>query len=98
MAATVSASVLGKHKSVVRAAPLSAVNDTLTVNHGLGASPDQIVATLRTIRSVVSTGVPGLICLSWDATAAVFSLPAVNAAGAVSDWDVVCEVTHSVAR
>lgn len=102
MPATVSATVLGKHKSVVRATPVSTAGassiDVLTVNHGLGASPDQIVTLLRTIRAIASTGLPGLVCRSWDATAVIFALPVSDAGAVAADFDVVCEVTHSTVR
>lgn len=102
MAATINATVLGKRKSVVRATPASTAGPTsievLTVNHGLGASPDQIVTQLRTIGAVVSTGVPGLVLQSWDATRAIFTQPVVNAGAVNAQYDIVLEATHSIVR
>lgn len=102
MPATVNATLLGKNKSVVRATTASTAGatsvDVLTVNHGIGASPDQIVTACRTIRAVVSTGTPALILDSWDATVATFRLPAVNAGAAAADFDIVFERTHSIVR
>lgn len=102
MAVTVSATALGKNKSVVRAQGVSTAGATsievLTVNHGLGASPDTITTLLRTINAVVSTGTPALVCVSWSATAAVFHLPVVNAGAVNAQFDIVLQRTHSIVK
>jgi hypothetical protein len=102
MAVSVSATVLGHLTSLVRSTPVSTAGATsievLTVNHGLGVSPDVIMSQLRTINAVVSTGIPSLVLRSWNASIAIFEQPVVNAGAVNAQYDILCQKVHSIAE
>lgn len=103
MPATVNMTVLGRNKAVARATSMSTAGassiDVLTLNHGLGVTPDIVYcATPRTIRAVASTGTPQPVLRSYNATQAIFELPVVNGAACAGDWDFVVERTHTIVR
>lgn len=104
MAQTVSATVNGRLTSRVAAAlmcqPALASLDVLTVVHGLGISPTQVYATIRSqIVSDLSFGTPALSVRSWNASQAIIDLLSPSqATGAKASVliDVWCEVTATI--
>jgi len=101
MPQTVTATVLGSHKSVAQAAGVSNANtttslDVLTVAHGLGASPYLVYAVLRSVVTNTSGGPPNLAVRSWNASQVILDFPPGNGAGALAaQFDVICEYSWS---
>jgi hypothetical protein len=102
MPSTVTATRLGKNKSVARAAPMSTAGptsiDVMTVNHLLGVTPDDISVVPRTVRVALSGGTPQPVLVSYSATQAIFHLPSLDGGASGGDFDVVIERTHSFVR
>ena len=102
MVVSATATKLGKRVSAARGVGVSTAGptstDVLTVNHGLGASPDRFTVTPRSIVAVVSTGTPALYLRSWNASVAVFDVPAINAGAVAAQFDIICEKIHSLVK
>lgn len=105
MPVTVAASqILGRSSNVVKAtaqvlstAGVSSV-DTLTINHGLGITPDTITIQPRSVISTASGGTPQLQIQSYDATRVVAALPALDGAAVRASFDVTIAATHTRVR
>lgn len=104
MPQTVTSTKLGTFKSIVRAAGVSNANgstslDVLTVAHNLGACPDIIRSVLRCVHAATSFGSPNLALRSWDASQALFDFPPGPGAGVYrAQFDVICEIAHSLTK
>lgn len=104
MPQTVSSTLIGTYKSIVRSAFVCNANtttslDVLTVAHQLGACPDIITPVLRSVTTNTSGGAPNLAVRSWNASQVILDFPAGNGAGVVvADFDIVSEVAHSLTR
>ncbi len=91
--------LLGRNQSRVTAQTVStapASLETVTINHGLGKTPDKVRAILRCIRAAIS-GQPVAVYLSANASVAQLAIRSENS-DAISDWDFDCEVVHTVVR
>lgn len=101
MVATVSATLLGTFKSIVRATlacNLAAASmDTITVAHQLGACPDIMYAVLRSNVAMVSGNPVAASLRSWNASQVIFDFQSTGTAGAAL-FDIVSEITHSIVR
>ena len=102
MPATVTAVLMGKNSSAVRgqiACSAGATSlDVLTVNHGLGQTPQKITQNLRTINTNASGAGGPLVLLSYNATAALFMLPLAGSTATAATYDIVFERAHSLVR
>ena len=103
MTVTVDAAVLGTFKSIARATQLSAAaanSETLILNHGLGVSPEIVTVQARNVvaPAVLSLGLPICTVDSWDATAVTITMEADQNVDTAVQYDVVCEVEHSLVR
>lgn len=99
MPISVNAQPLGRFQSRVTAQTVStspASLEVVTVNHGLGRTPDKCRPILRCIRASISS-YPDMVYLQANASVALFlassGLGQVNA-----DWDFDCEVVHTMVR
>lgn len=99
MAVSIAATKSGTHRSRASAGLSTAGAasiDVLSVYHGLGKSPDDVRATLRSVISAPSSP-PQLAVASWNASVATIHL--VSQYGAQeANVDVVCEITHSLVK
>lgn len=104
MPQTVTATLLSTYRSVARAAGVSNANattsvDVLTVAHRLGASPDFVYTVLRSVVVSPSAGYPNLAVRSYDASQVILDFPNGNGAtDFAAQFDVICEVTHSIVK
>ncbi len=101
MTATVSATLLGTYKSIVRATlfcNLAAVSmDTITVAHQLGVCPDIMFAVLRSDITMISGNPVVALLRSWNASQVIFDAQSTGTAGGAL-FDIVSELTHSIVR
>ena len=104
MNATVSGTLLGTFKSIVRSVTVCAEaltsQDRITVAHQLGVCPDIMLAVLR---SNIAAGQSSLNLYSmavraWDASQVIFDSPAAGAGARGAIFDFICELTWSPAR
>ncbi len=104
MPQSLTATSLGHLKSRVAAAALSNANattslDTLTVNHGLNASPTYVYLTPRSVSLAgLSFGPPMAYVRSWNASIILVGLHPSSVAAVAENMlvDVVAEVVHSI--
>lgn len=102
MAVTYSSTLLGKYTSVLSASLASsagAASETITLVHGLGASPHFIAPYLRSTTTGASAP-PIAQVTSWNASVATI---VVSGGGAyqlaqVSSWDIVAQVIHTLVQ
>lgn len=106
MPQTLTSTKIGTFKSIVRGAGVSNAGatslDVLTIAHNLGACPDIIESVLRSVVSTYSYGNPGLCLRSWDASQAIFDFPLQDGDGgagtSAAQFDVICEISHSLTK
>jgi hypothetical protein len=92
---------LGRNQSRVSAVTVtSAANsfETVLVNHGLGKTPDKVRAILRCLRSAISAGPGDPIFLSANASTALLQFNESTAGALAADYDIDCEIIHTVVR
>jgi len=91
---------LGRNQSRVTAqlvtAPVSSL-ETVLVNHGLGKTPDKVRAILRCLRTAISLGAGDAIFVSANASTALLHFTG-QLTTTVADWDIDCEIIHTVVR
>lgn len=103
MAVSASSTLLGTLQSIARAVAMSTAGatsiDVLTVNHGLGASPDKVIPVIRSVTAVASAG-QGIqaVAVSWNASTATIHLPAAHNGAVEANIDVICEIVHSLVK
>lgn len=101
MVATVSATLLGTYKSIVRATLVcnlaAASMDTITVAHRLGVCPDIVFAVLRSDITMISGNPVVALLRSFDASQVIFDFQSTGTAGGAL-FDIVSELAHSIVR
>ena len=104
MTATVSGTLLGTFKSIVRGvlvcSEAAASNDVITVAHQLGVCPDIMLAVLRSAlaNGQSSFGISTMAVRSWNASQVIFEAPIVGAGARGARFAFICELTWSAAR
>ena len=104
MTATVSGTLLGTFKSIVRdvlvCAEALTSQDTITVAHQLGVCPDIMLAVLRSnvAAGQSSINIYSMAVRSWNASQAIFDTAAAGAGARGARFDFICELTWSAAR
>ncbi len=101
MVATVSSTLLGTYKTIIRATlfcnTAAASQDTITVAHQLGTCPDIMFAVLRSDITMVSGNPCVALLRSWNSSQMIFDCQNTGVAtGAL--FDLIAEVTHSIVR
>lgn len=98
-ALTVTMTKLGANQAIARAVPLSSTPtsiDFVTLNHGLGRTPQKVAAHLRSLVSGASAGAPIIMIDTYDQTKIIIRLSADNGASPVVTFDVHADLVHSI--
>lgn len=103
MTTSFTATNLGVNKAIARSVPMSTAGltslDVLTLNHGLGATPDTCLATPVSVVGTPSGGALALILQARGATTVTWALMAGTGVGnTVGNFDIIVERTHSMTR
>lgn len=102
MAVTYSATLQGKYRSSIRNSLIcnaAGASEALTIVHRLGACPTEVRFALRSVTTSASTILPAPQITAIDASqvTVAFGFAAANAATS-QQFDVICELTHSLVK